>query len=242
MNKFFEAMGRNVLVAALMVVSVIFITYQFAVLPPAIKDLAGVVLWSALFVLAYVVLTLDAHKALLVKLLEPKCGYGVSGHVQTATAGKQCAGGPNAGCSSVSALIFAQGKPAPRVTPVDIEANIVSERYFTAADGLKGAYRRNNDVHEHGGSPSAEEHSAMEQVTICVLWLRNGTKVVGVNYGAIDPAHHSAEEGKKSARAEAIEQIWPLMGYELRTKLAQSGLPEADAQAGFDSAPRPVTT
>ena len=30
---------------------------------------------------------------------------------------------------------------APRITPADIEANIVSEHYFTARDGRRGALR-----------------------------------------------------------------------------------------------------
>lgn len=32
-----------------------------------------------------------------------------------------------------------KGLTAPRVTPADIEANIVSEHYFTARDGRRGA-------------------------------------------------------------------------------------------------------
>ena len=34
--------------------------------------------------------------------------------------------------------IQAKGKTAPRVTPADIEANIASEHYFTAADAIDG--------------------------------------------------------------------------------------------------------
>ena len=32
-----------------------------------------------------------------------------------------------------------KGLTAPRITPADIEANIASESYFTAADGVRGA-------------------------------------------------------------------------------------------------------
>lgn len=94
-----------------------------------------------------------------------------------------------------------------KITLEDIEAAIASEYYFTAAEGLAGLGPK-----------------ALEQVTFCVLVLRNGTKISGVNYGSIDPAQHSAEDGRKYARENAIEQIWPLLGYELRTKLlAQQG-------------------
>ncbi len=34
--------------------------------------------------------------------------------------------------------IQAKGLTAPRITPADIEANIVSAHYFTAADGVAG--------------------------------------------------------------------------------------------------------
>ena len=37
--------------------------------------------------------------------------------------------------------IQAKGLTAPRITPADIEANIASEHYFTAADGALGAHR-----------------------------------------------------------------------------------------------------
>ncbi len=36
-----------------------------------------------------------------------------------------------------AAIVAAGANRAPRVTPADIEANIVSEHYFTAADGVR---------------------------------------------------------------------------------------------------------
>ena len=36
-------------------------------------------------------------------------------------------------------LTIKQEAVAPRITPADIEANIVSEHYFTARDGRRGA-------------------------------------------------------------------------------------------------------
>lgn len=37
--------------------------------------------------------------------------------------------------------IQAKASKAPRVTPADIEAEIASEHYFTAAEGVSGAAR-----------------------------------------------------------------------------------------------------
>jgi len=114
---------------------------------------------------------------------------------------------------SIEQEIQAKGLNAPRVTPADVEASIASEFYFTAADGCFGAIgHRPNGV---------RAGTALSLLTFCVLILRNGTKIVGINYGSIDPAQHSVERGREDARAQAVEQIWPLLGYELRSKLAK---------------------
>lgn len=116
----------------------------------------------------------------------------------------------------------AEGKTAARVTPDDVDANIYQELYFTAEHGFRGSeaalesFTRLNDIH-----PQDPPAASLGQVTFCVLVLRNGTKLVGINYGAIDPSRHDAELGRSEARAAAVEQIWPLMGYELRTKLSE---------------------
>lgn len=107
--------------------------------------------------------------------------------------------------------IQAKGKTAPRVTPADIEKNIASEYYFTAGDGVVGAA---------GGEGPHTYQSCLDQLTFCVLVLRNGTKIVGINYGSINPEDHSEAQGRFEARAHAIEQIWPLMGYALREQMA----------------------
>lgn len=107
-----------------------------------------------------------------------------------------------------------KGKTAPRITPECIQANIVSEHYFTAEDGKLGAYRNNGDVHQ--GSTSG--HPSLGLLTFCVLVLKNGFTVHGVSACA-SPENFDAEIGRKVARANAVQEIWPLMGYELRSKL-----------------------
>lgn len=69
------------------------------------------------------------------------------------------------------------------ITMADIEGKIAAEFYFNAADGINGAAAR------HGGfdAPHCIRHddtyaeTAASQITICVMILRNGTKVVGIN-------------------------------------------------------------
>ena len=43
--------------------------------------------------------------------------------------------------------IQAKGLTAPRITPADIEANIASEHYFTAADGARMSTHGNHPIH-----------------------------------------------------------------------------------------------
>ncbi|CAN7470317.1 Gp49 family protein [Acidovorax sp. LjRoot74] len=134
------------------------------------------------------------------------------------------------GPDSLEREIQAKAANGPRVTPADIEAEIAAEFYFTAADGVLGQS-------EMGTRPAAWTN--LDQVTICTLVLRNGAKVLGVNYGAIDRAQHDAAKGRESARAAAVEMVWVLLGFRLRDELARPVLTEADAAADLAGMPRP---
>jgi hypothetical protein len=105
--------------------------------------------------------------------------------------------------------IIAKGKTAPRITPDSIEANIASEHYFTASQALVGETR---------GPEWQATPKELDLLTFCVLVLRNGFTVTGESACA-SPENFDAEIGRKVARANAVQKIWPLMGYELKTKL-----------------------
>lgn len=155
-----------------------------------------------------------------------------------------CTCGPQEGCTAYPKPGTATVTEARRtyVTPDDIEAEISAEFYFTGDDGVNGAAIAKGgsfappDVIRHD---DANAQGPMGLLTFCVLLLRNGTKVVGVNYGAIDPARHDPDMGRVEARKAAIEQVWPLLGYELRTQLARPVLTDGDAQADLDGTRRP---
>jgi len=116
--------------------------------------------------------------------------------------------------------IQAAGKTAPRVKPTDIEANIVSEHYFTAADGRKGALDNDSYVGREAPRQNHSDLLPLELLTFCVLILRNGFTVTGESACA-SPENFDAEIGRKIARANAVQKIWPLMGYALRNKLSK---------------------
>jgi len=119
-----------------------------------------------------------------------------------------------------SELIQAGAAVAPRVTMADIEASISSEHYFTAGDGCLGEwqYRHDTEGAEAAGAMQPVPAS-LHSLTFCILVMRNGFAVVGESACA---AHENfnAEIGRKIAREDAINKIWPLMGYELKSKLA----------------------
>lgn len=125
-----------------------------------------------------------------------------------------------------------KGLTAPRITPADIEANIVSEHYFTAAQGVDGAdialLRVRNPSEsislsalEDDPDLSTTDIGPLTLLTFCVLVLKNGFTVTGESACA-SPENFDAEIGRKIARQNAVNKIWPLMGYELRSRLASA--------------------
>jgi hypothetical protein len=99
---------------------------------------------------------------------------------------------------------------APRITPADIKANIVSEHYFTANDGVIGAIGHSSNEVEFSGP--------LHLLTFCVLVLRNGFTVTGESACA-SPENFNADIGRRIAREKAVNKVWPLMGYALKESL-----------------------
>ena len=130
--------------------------------------------------------------------------------------------------------IQAKGLTAPRVTPADIEANIDSEHYFTAADGCVGRAARETTA----DAWDVIAPDGLAVLTFCVLVLRNGFTVTGESACA-SPENFNAEIGRRIARENAINKVWPLLGFRLRDELARPVLTEADALADLAGEPRP---
>lgn len=88
-----------------------------------------------------------------------------------------------------------KGLNAPRLTPELIDAAIKSDAY-----------------HVFEGS----------QLTVCCLTLKNGFTVTGESACA-SPENFDAELGRKIAKKNAREKIWPLEGYLLKDRLNSKG-------------------
>ncbi|EPM43227.1 Gp49 family protein [Pseudomonas syringae] len=108
--------------------------------------------------------------------------------------------------------IQTKGKTAPRITPADLQANIKGCVYFTAQDGVVGS------------DPHLAQYTdkSLDLLTFCVLVLRNGFTVTGESACA-SPENFDAEIGRKIARQNAEQKMWPLMGYELKQRQYASG-------------------
>lgn len=110
---------------------------------------------------------------------------------------------PATGDAAIESEIQAKGKTAPRVTPADLLSNIVGEHYFTAAQAVR----------------LLNPDSPLFLLTFCVLVLKNGFTVTGESACA-SPENFDEEIGRKIALENAKQKIWPLMGYELKCRLA----------------------
>ena len=110
--------------------------------------------------------------------------------------------------------ILAKTNKAPRVTPADIEAEIASEHYFTAEDGVGRASK--GQTSNGGKNPVS-----LSLLTFCVVVLRNGFTVTGESACA-SPENFNAEIGRRIARENAVQKMWPLLGFRLREQLANT--------------------
>ena len=116
--------------------------------------------------------------------------------------------------------IQAKGLIALRVTPSDIEANISSEHYFTAHEGRLGAITCGTYVGREIPLSDSADLLPMQLLTFCVLVLRNGFTVTGES-ACVSPENFDAEIGRKIARQNAVQKIWPLMGYATKERMAE---------------------
>lgn len=112
---------------------------------------------------------------------------------------------------------------APRITPADIEANIVSEHYFTAAQGDAKAMEDGAFINGAlNGCAMRPVPAELGLLTFCVLVLRNGFTVTGESACA-SPENFNADIGRKIARQNAVQKVWPLLGFALKERLHAEG-------------------
>jgi hypothetical protein len=93
--------------------------------------------------------------------------------------------------------IQAKGLTAPRVKPEDITANIVDTEFVT-------------HVSKSG-----------QVLRWAILTTKNGFAVVGKPSVSVSPENDNEQIGRQVAYDNSRDELWPLMGYELRTHIAR---------------------
>lgn len=109
----------------------------------------------------------------------------------------------------------AAGRTAPRVSLADLEANIVMEAYFTGGEALAS----DRVIYHDRCKPGQFRGDDLAVLTICLLQTRNGFVIIGKSAPA-SPDNFDPVLGRRLAYEDAVRQLWPLMGYALREKLA----------------------
>lgn len=109
----------------------------------------------------------------------------------------------------IESEIQAKGLTAPRLSPEDLDRNIA-----------------HTEIVKH------VSHSG-QVLRWAVLTTRNGFAVTGRPSASVSAANDDQEIGEKLAMDNARQELWPLMGYQLREQLYQAQQP---AQAPTESA------
>lgn len=97
---------------------------------------------------------------------------------------------------------------APRVTLAEIEQAILYKINTTGSAVAEASMGVPNDIPE------------LKILSISLLVMRNGFTVLGKSAPA-SPENFNRELGARFAYEDAIRQLWPLMGFALRDRLAR---------------------
>lgn len=96
---------------------------------------------------------------------------------------------------SVESMAQAAGLKAPRITPADIEANIV-----------------HTEIVKHVAQSG-------QVLRWAVITTKNGFAVTGRPSAAVSAENDNQAIGEKVAIENARQELWPLMGYALKDQL-----------------------
>ena len=99
---------------------------------------------------------------------------------------------------------IAETATAPRVTLDRINAAIKNYAYFNLGEAMKAL----------GFDASESAHLT----TMCVLTLENDFQVIG-HSACVSRENYREDIGRRVAYQKAIDQIWPLEGYLLKSRL-----------------------
>lgn len=109
---------------------------------------------------------------------------------------------------------------APRVTLDDIEYAIAHRFDFTGDQAIVGGRVAEALAKDVVAIADLQQAPApLKTFSLCILVMRNGFVVVGTS-AAASPENFNAEFGINRAYDNALSQLWPLMAFALRDRLA----------------------
>lgn len=102
---------------------------------------------------------------------------------------------PDTSEAGIERMIQAEKLTAPRLSPADLDANIV-----------------HTEIHKH------VTHSG-QVLRWAILTCKNGFAVVGKPSVSVSAENDNARVGEAVALTNARDEMWPLMGYALKEQL-----------------------
>lgn len=121
-------------------------------------------------------------------------------------------------------------QPMPDKDPVRVTEEMLKQQ-------VAGQYFFNLGADALPADVPAWQREALGLLTLCILVLQNGWTMVGKS-ACVSPEVFDAEEGKRLALADAMDQMWALEGYVLKTFLHMQkfGDTEGEAPQSFEAA------
>ncbi len=110
---------------------------------------------------------------------------------------------PDTSDGAIEREIVRKGLTAPRLSPAALEAEIVDVAFV-------------KHISKSG-----------QVLRWAVLTTRNGFAVTGRPSASVSPENDDEEIGCKVARENAKQELWPLMGYELKQRLHEAAVKDA---------------
>lgn len=107
----------------------------------------------------------------------------------------------------------AAGRTAPRVSLQDIQDAVSAVLFKTGEELAPSAW-------------SGKELDAVRGLTVAIVVLANGWTVIGKS-APVSLENFDADLGQKLAYEDAVNQVWPLMGFALKQQLQ---LPKRDGE------------
>lgn len=112
--------------------------------------------------------------------------------------------------------VSAANAKAPRIS-LDYMASLMEKVW----------YANPIDVFSAPTDLTPEQAKRLVTTTICYVLMKNGYIVIGHSTPA-SPENYNSELGRQLAFEQCQKQLWPILGYELCTKLATYGPPKPE--------------